>query len=203
MPSSWREKKKTELKQSLYEAALRMFEGGGYEATTVQQISAEVGVAKGTFFNHFPSKEHVISEWYNQITARAIASARKRPPTSAKVAIAALFADMSGQATASPELMIATATNHSTTLLLDATRRQLSEISLYLREQCELAKSNGEMSSDTDIDFFVQLLTSVLSGTSRAWVLSPERFDFPQLITQRVQFLFRAVEVTPMIKESC
>ena len=72
MVDSWRERKKLELKQALYRKAIELFESEGYENTTVQQISEAVGVAKGTFFNHFPGKEHVVSEWYNEITARAI-----------------------------------------------------------------------------------------------------------------------------------
>ncbi len=194
MSSNWREQKKIELKLALYDAAVRLFENEGYEATTVQQISDEVGVAKGTFFNHFPSKEHVINEWYNRITAKAIANARKRDGLPAKRAIAELFADMSGQAVASPELMIATSRNHSTALLLDASRRQVTAVQQFLSEQCLGAKERGEIAGDTDIEFFVQLLTSVLSGTSRAWALSVERFNFPTLIAERVHFLFKAAE---------
>ncbi len=194
MADSWRERKRLELKQALYEKAIELFEREGYESTTVQQISDAVGVAKGTFFNHFPSKEHVVSEWYNEITTRAIESARARPQETAKAAVAALFADMSGQATASPELMIVTSRNNSTPLLLEATRHQVSQINRFLTEQCELGVARGEIEADTDIPFFVALLTSVLSGTSRAWSLTAERFDFPQLISQRVCFLFRAVE---------
>ncbi len=193
MPSNWREQKKIELKQALYDAALRLFEEEGYEATTVQQISAVVGVAKGTFFNHFPTKEHVVSEWYNRITIKAVAEAKTRRVDTAKQAIADLFADMSGQAVASPELMIATSRNHSTELLLEASRRQVMAIQQYLREQCEGALARGEIGADTDIEFFVQLLTSMLSGTSRSWVMSEERFDFPALIAKRVHFVFRAV----------
>lgn len=201
MPSNWREQKKIELKLALYEAAVRLFENEGYEATTVQQISDAVGVAKGTFFNHFPSKEHVVSEWYDRITAKAVTNARKRSGLPAKRAIAELFADMSGQATASPELMIATSRNHSTALLLDASRRQVTAIQQFLCEQCIEAKRCGEIAAETDIEFFVQLLTSVLSGTSRSWVLSVERFDFPALITERVGFLFRAVEIATAARD--
>ena len=194
MVDSWRERKKLELKQALYRKAIELFESEGYENTTVQQISEAVGVAKGTFFNHFPSKEHVVSEWYNEITARAIRTARAHRHDSAKAAVAALFADMSGQATASPELMIVTSRNNSTPLLLDATRHQISQINHFLIEQCQQGIARGEIEAETDLGFFVALLTAVLSGTSRAWSLTPERFDFPQLISERVHFLFRAVE---------
>ena len=37
----------------LFEAAVRLFAKHGYAATSVEQITREAGVAKGTFFVHF------------------------------------------------------------------------------------------------------------------------------------------------------
>ena len=57
---SRREEKKLETRQSLLEAAFRLFSEDGYEATTVEDITDAVGVAKGTFFNYFAAKEAVL-----------------------------------------------------------------------------------------------------------------------------------------------
>lgn len=57
---SRRERKKQETRQSLMEAAFRLFQEDGYDATTVKDITDEVDVAKGTFFNYFPTKEAVL-----------------------------------------------------------------------------------------------------------------------------------------------
>lgn len=176
----------------LYEAALQLFETEGFEATSVQRIIEQVGVAKGTFFNHFPSKEHVVSQWYNNITERAMASARAAKTQSAEQAICDLFSDMAQQATSSPELLIAKASNSSNPLLVQAERAQVREISAFLFEQCAAAKASGEVAADLDQEFFVGLLGAVLTGTSRSWVLSQPRINFPALIAQRVRFLFRA-----------
>lgn len=55
-----RETKKQLTLDRLVEAALRLFATQGYEATTVAQITREAGVAKGTFFNYFSTKEDVL-----------------------------------------------------------------------------------------------------------------------------------------------
>jgi AcrR family transcriptional regulator len=59
---SRRERKKLETRQGLLEAALALFHEKGYEATTVEDITQETDVAKGTFFNYFPSKEALLNE---------------------------------------------------------------------------------------------------------------------------------------------
>jgi AcrR family transcriptional regulator len=55
-----REQGKVERKERLYEAALSLFRGQGYEMTTVDQITRQAGLAKGTFFNYFPTKDAVL-----------------------------------------------------------------------------------------------------------------------------------------------
>ena len=59
---SRRERKKLQTRQRLLEAALSLFHEKGYSATTVEEIASKADVAKGTFFNHFPSKEALLHE---------------------------------------------------------------------------------------------------------------------------------------------
>ena len=49
-----------ERKQELIDAAERLFMERGYEATAVSDIVQEVGVAQGTFYYYFPSKEEIL-----------------------------------------------------------------------------------------------------------------------------------------------
>ena len=59
---SRRERKKLETRQGLLEAALSLFRDKGYDETTVEEITEQADVAKGTFFNYFPSKEALLSD---------------------------------------------------------------------------------------------------------------------------------------------
>jgi AcrR family transcriptional regulator len=61
-PLSRRERKKLETRQRLLEAAWTLFREKGYSATTVEEITDGADVAKGTFFNYFPSKEALLEE---------------------------------------------------------------------------------------------------------------------------------------------
>ncbi|MBC2722856.1 TetR/AcrR family transcriptional regulator [Desulfosporosinus sp.] len=56
------ERKKTQTRGLIFEAAMELFLKQGYDDTTVEQIVAKADVAKGTFFNHFPTKDAILSE---------------------------------------------------------------------------------------------------------------------------------------------
>jgi AcrR family transcriptional regulator len=58
---SRRVRRAAETREKLFRAALRLFIQRGFAATTVEQITEAADVGKGTFFNYFPSKEHVLA----------------------------------------------------------------------------------------------------------------------------------------------
>jgi AcrR family transcriptional regulator len=67
-----RDLKKQATRDLLVRAALELFGTHGYEQTTVQQITQAAGVAKGTFFNYFASKEDVLREVFASQEAWAV-----------------------------------------------------------------------------------------------------------------------------------
>ena len=59
---SRRERRRVVVRDRIVETALDLFETQGYEATTVVEIVRRSDIAYGTFFNHFPSKLHLLRE---------------------------------------------------------------------------------------------------------------------------------------------
>lgn len=55
-----RERRHAETRHRLMLAALRLFAERGMAETSVEDITEAADVGKGTFFNYFPSKEHVL-----------------------------------------------------------------------------------------------------------------------------------------------
>jgi AcrR family transcriptional regulator len=58
---------RAERREQLLQAALHAFERGGYHGTHVDDVIREAGVARGTFYLHFPSKHAVFSALVDQM----------------------------------------------------------------------------------------------------------------------------------------
>src|ERR1051325_11050837 len=82
-----RQQRADDTKRRLVAAAAELFAQKGYHDATVDEIARAAGVAKGTFFVHFATKDAVITE----LVRRQIRSARKAR-TQAKSPLDALVA---------------------------------------------------------------------------------------------------------------
>ena len=64
-----RDRKKVQQREAVVDAAIRLFERHGIDATSVEEIAAAVEVSRATVFNYFPYKEAILVE----IGARLVA----------------------------------------------------------------------------------------------------------------------------------
>ena len=72
-----REVQRRETRQRVYEAAVAEFKRVGMAAADVSDIVKAAGVARGTFYFHFPTKEHVLAELERNEEARLAAQLEK------------------------------------------------------------------------------------------------------------------------------
>ena len=68
-----REAQRQETRQRVYAAAVAEFRRVGMAAADVSVIAKEAGVARGTFYFHFPAKEHILAELERYEEARLAA----------------------------------------------------------------------------------------------------------------------------------
>ena len=54
-------------RRHILETALGLFRQRGFDATTMREIAAEAGMALGAAYYYFPSKEAIVSAYYDQV----------------------------------------------------------------------------------------------------------------------------------------
>ena len=76
--SNRRERHRLETHDKLYRSALELFGERGFLETTVEDITEAADVGKGTFFNYFRTKEHVLAAYGGERIAPWNARSKKR-----------------------------------------------------------------------------------------------------------------------------
>ena len=127
-------------------AASRLFTQHGIGRTGVDTLIAEAGVAKATFYRHFPSKEDLVlawlrdsrTRWFHRV--RALAEARAKTPAERVPRLFEAAAEWleAGDYRGCPYLNTAVELADPTRPPGHALREYLAEIGTYLEEQARL-----------------------------------------------------------------
>ena len=102
-----REENKQRTRSALEQAAARLFEQQGFEATTVRDIAAAAGVGERTFFRYFPSKEDLVLQQVRDLIPGLMRALRERPAAEPPlVALRETFVDWLIETGSAPTILV-------------------------------------------------------------------------------------------------
>jgi AcrR family transcriptional regulator len=172
-----RERHRTETRERLYRAALDLFAERGFLETTVEDITESADVGKGTFFNYFPTKEHILAEFGGERTAaveRALEKARSTKGSVLEV-IGELAMDAAGQSNLNAALIRAIFAAHASCAPVRAELLKRAAIGRrMLTEMFQIGQDRSEIRTDISAHDLARTTQVMVMGLSMSWSLNPE-----------------------------
>lgn len=177
-PQNRRERRQAEIRKRLVRAAFTLFAERGFSATTVEEITNLADVGKGTFFNYFPSKEHIFAghvqgrmETIQQFVAQASPSAEPMDELLYRLAVS-LTGDAAGSPAMLHSIFVAVFSNASVrAIMADGLERGRK----FLEELIVRRQQRGEIRDDLAAGEITLAFQRALLGTVFLWSLAPTR----------------------------
>lgn len=171
-----REDKKADVRDRLYKAAISLFERDGYDAVSVAQIVAEAGVAKGTFFNHFPSKAHIVAAWYRGLIDAALSDAGKGAGRDIEKRLCDMALTSVRVAARHPALWLAKRQEiGSSPVLQDIEAKSDARLAEAVARAIDEARQDGAIRADADARTLASLFITLVTGTIHEWSVTGAR----------------------------
>jgi AcrR family transcriptional regulator len=172
-----RERHRAEMRERIYRAALQLFAQRGFPETTVEDITEAADVGKGTFFNYFPTKEHVLG-CYGEERLEEVERSLERAQSGREPVLAVLkdlATDLAGQSSESPDLLRSVfAANLSCAPVRAELQKRIQLSRRLLGEIVALGQQRGEIRSDLSPRELGRLIRLIFMGVTIAWAINPE-----------------------------
>jgi AcrR family transcriptional regulator len=170
-----RERRRAETRETIFRAALALFAERGFVATTIEQITEAADVGKGTFFNYFPSKEHVLAAFGDiQLATIAATVSAGQEGKALRKRLHAMVQALAEEPSRSPELVRAILAANLTSIPV----RRLLLLKLgrgvqLLAGLFAAAQARGEITGDMTAEALARTLQQAFFGALVLWSLDP------------------------------
>jgi AcrR family transcriptional regulator len=169
-----RQRRSAEIRERLFRAALELFAKKGFSETTVEDITEAADVGKGTFFNYFPSKDHILLAFGEMQLSKlqsAIEEARRTGEPMPSF-LRSLGVRMTQEPTRNPSMIRALLQAYLSTTPVRAAMIDLQKSLHALHTQMiQLGQERGEIRNDLPAADIAQVFRQTIFGTLLVWSL--------------------------------
>jgi len=172
-------KKAFDKHAAILDAALRTFVKRGYSETKVAEIASEAGVAEGTLYNYFQSKEELLLALFDEKWGGIIDEIKKKirrldDPNDKLKAVFSLVVRMFKKNRHLAELFMVDV-KQSSIFLTNYTINRIVEFLNIIEEVLEEGKRKGIYRKDLDSRVAKMVIFGAAQGILLSWVLSESR----------------------------
>jgi AcrR family transcriptional regulator len=172
--SDRRQRRSVETRERLFRSALELFAQKGFLETTVEDITDAADVGKGTFFNYFPSKDHILLAFGEMQLGKlesAIEAARSSGEPMPEF-LRSLGVRMTQEPTRNPAIIRALLQAYLSTTPVRAAMMDLQRRVHALHTQMiQLGQERGEIRDDLPAAEIAHVFRQTIFGTLLIWSL--------------------------------
>ncbi|HWC18560.1 MAG TPA: helix-turn-helix domain-containing protein [Terriglobales bacterium] len=183
----------------IFEAAMRLFAERGYANTPVEEITEAADVAKGTFFNYFPSKEAILQALAErQLGVIKAAEEQAREAPSVRPVLLGMIHGLAKRPSRSQLLLrslMGVAMTHNT--LSKFLGRSLEGGRSHVAAIMQRGQELGELRSDLAPLELARVIQHAMFGTLMIWSLSTPR-ELEKWIDLTFEIFWRGMAAEPM-----
>src|ERR1700689_568414 len=167
-----RQRRREETRERLFRAALKLFADKGFAETTVEDITNVADVGKGTFFNYFPSKEHILIAFSDMQLSKLQATVdqiRARPEPMRSF-FRSMTLRMTEEPAKAPDVVRAILqANLSSSSVRSVMRERNARAEGLLTQLVQIGQERGEFRPDLPALELAQVFRQTGSGTLLMW----------------------------------
>jgi AcrR family transcriptional regulator len=169
-----RQRRSAETRERLFRAALRLFADKGFAETTVADITDAADVGKGTFFNYFPSKEHILVAFSDMQLSKLQATVDEMRDK--HVPMREFFRDMTLRMTQEPArapdvVRAILQANLTSSSVRSVMRERSARSEALLTQLVQIGQERGEFRRDVPALELAQVFRQTIFGTLLMWSL--------------------------------
>src|SRR5713101_4034846 len=173
-PFDRRQRRSADIRERLFRASLSLFAQKGFAETTVEDITEAADVGKGTFFNYFPSKDHILLAFGEMQLSKleaAIAAARQTGEPMPEF-LRSLGVRMTQEPTRNPAIIRALLQAYLSTTPVRAAMMDLQKRVHALHTQMiQIGQDRGEIRNDLPAAEIAHVFRQTIFGTLLIWSL--------------------------------
>ena len=169
-----RQRHRAEIRERLFRAALDLFAQKGFAETTVGDITEAADVGKGTFFNYFPSKDHILLAFGEMQIGKLEEAIRIARSTNEPMPqfLRSLGVRMTQEPTRNPAIIRALLQAYlSTTPVREAMIDLQNRVHALHTQMIQLGQDRGEICSDLPASEIAYVFRQTIFGTLLIWSL--------------------------------
>jgi AcrR family transcriptional regulator len=173
-PSDRRQRRSADIRERLFRAALDLFAQRGFAETTVEDITEAADVGKGTFFNYFPSKDHILLAFGEMQLSKLEAAIEMARRTGEPMPdfLRSLGVRMTQEPTRNPAIIRALLQAYLSTTPVRAAMMDLQRRVHALQSQMiQLGQDRGEIRNDLPAAEIAHVFRQTIFGTLLIWSL--------------------------------